>query len=263
MTPERWPQIKGLFQAALDVEPVGRVDFLRNRCGNDTELLAEVHRLLDQHDRSTIIPGERAEAPAALSRRPVEFGAGRYRVETLAGAGGMGEVFRAHDMILKRSVGIKVLSAPMARGAVSGSGPATASGARSGRDAGADGVLREARAMAAFTHPGVCRVLDVVTEPGPAFIVMEWIEGVDLATATRTLGREERLSMFLKVVDAVAAMHAAGLVHRYLKPANILVTARGEPVIVDFGLAVGDFVIGGDGTARGTAASGATIHGRC
>jgi hypothetical protein len=80
---------------------------------------------------------------------------------------------------------------------------------------------------------------------------MEWIEGADLASACRALGREERLTMLLKVVDAAAAMHAAGLVHRDLKPANILVTGRGEPVIVDFGLAVDDAGAAGGAWLRG------------
>ncbi len=249
MSPERWPQIKGLFQAALDIEPAERTAFLRHRCGSDEALHAAVSRLLEQHDRSTILPGERPSPEPPPMRARDEFGGGRYRVENLAGVGGMGEVFRAHDVVLKRPVAIKVLTAPIAHTG-SASGPLTSTGGRVGRDAAGDGILREARAMAAFAHPCVCRVLDVVTEPGPAFIVMEWIEGVDLTVASRPLGREERLSMLLKIVDAVAAMHAAGLVHRDLKPANILVTARGEPMIVDFGLAVGNVVVGGDGVAR-------------
>jgi hypothetical protein len=140
-------------------------------------------------------------------------------------------VYRAFDTVLKRGVAIKFVHARGGAGASSGTLTRAIGGSEPDR------VLSEARAMANFSHPGLCRVLDVAVDGAAPFIVMEWVDGVGLHEAWRGLGLEERLSMFTKIVGAVAAAHAAGLVHRDLKPANILVNESGEPVIVDFGLA--------------------------
>ncbi|MCL4742416.1 MAG: serine/threonine protein kinase [Phycisphaerales bacterium] len=143
----------------------------------------------------------------------------RYRLERLAGAGGMGRVFAASDRVLGRRVAIKLLHA-------------------AGRDeASRRLVITEARAMAGLRHPNVCRVHEVVLDAPTPFIVMDWITGTDLRTHTRELDLRARLTVFTKVVDAVSSLHAAGLVHGDLKPTNVLVDERGEPFIVDFGLA--------------------------
>jgi predicted Ser/Thr protein kinase len=145
--------------------------------------------------------------------------AGRYRLERLAGEGGMGRVFEATDTRLNRRVAVKLL--------------ATTSDA-----ATRDQLMNEARAMAGLSHPHLCRVLEAVLDDGDhPFLVMEWIEGVDLRAAVKGLALQQRTGLFVQIVDAVAAMHAAGLTHRDLKPGNILLNRRGEPVIVDFGMA--------------------------
>ncbi|MCW5776663.1 MAG: protein kinase [Phycisphaeraceae bacterium] len=143
----------------------------------------------------------------------------RYRLERLAGAGGMGRVFAATDSVLGRRVAIKLLHTP-------------------GRDETSRRlVITEARAMAGLRHPNICRVHEVSLEAPTPFIVMDWITGSDLRAFTRDLDLRARLVVFTKIVDAVSSLHAAGLVHGDLKPTNVLVDERGEPVIVDFGLA--------------------------
>ncbi|MEO0484158.1 MAG: serine/threonine-protein kinase, partial [Planctomycetota bacterium] len=92
------------------------------------------------------------------------------------------------------------------------------------------------RSMSELAHPNLCRVVDVSIQGETPNLAMEWVEGRDLRTAWARLGRRQRLGLFLKIVDAVAAAHAAGVVHADLKPDNILVNRRGEPTIVDFGL---------------------------
>ncbi|MFZ4573509.1 MAG: serine/threonine-protein kinase [Phycisphaerales bacterium] len=161
--------------------------------------------------------------PARPEPREVPVGellADRYRLERLAGQGGIGRVYEATDTRLNRRVAVKFIGA-------------------AGDEAARESVVTEARAMAGLSHPNLCRVLEAVLEADQPFIVMEWVEGVDLRGAVRTLGLSQRVSLFLQIVDAVAAMHAAGLTHRDLKPGNILLNRRGEPVIVDFGLASG------------------------
>ncbi|MFN7337569.1 MAG: serine/threonine-protein kinase, partial [bacterium] len=147
-----------------------------------------------------------------------EMIADRYRLERLAGVGGMGHVFEAVDTRLNRRVAVKFIS--------------TAT----------DGTLHEslmieARAMAGLDHPNLCRVLEAVIDTTDPFIVMDWVEGVDLRSAAKTLDLTQRIALFVRIVEAVGSMHEEGLTHRDLKPGNILLNRRGEPVIVDFGLA--------------------------
>jgi hypothetical protein len=172
-------------------------------------------------------PGEgRSVEPVSLETAQQLVG-DRYRIAHAAGAGGMGWVFAATDTVLERRVAVKLLH-----------GGAASSPAEPGADATAHGrVLAEARAMAGLRHPNLCRVHEVSLDSRVPFIVMDWIEGIGLAAAWQGVDLDRRLALFLKVVEAVAAAHSAGLVHRDLKPDNILVDRMGEPIIVDFGLA--------------------------
>jgi TolB-like protein len=147
---------------------------------------------------------------------------GPYRIVSLLGAGGMGEVYRAHDPRLGRDVAIKILP------------PETAG------DADAVGRLtREARAVAALSHPGILTIHDIGQDGERCYFVTELLEGETLRQrlARGPLTWREAVPIARAVADALAAAHAAGIVHRDLKPENVFVTANGVAKILDFGVA--------------------------
>ncbi len=147
---------------------------------------------------------------------------GRYRIDSELGTGGMGSVFRAYDVLLRRDVALKVLTADRTRAP-------TESRAR---------LLREARAAAALRHPSAVAVFDVGEHEGTTFIAMEVVEGRSLRT---TLGEavpiEKRLRWLASIADVLAAAHKAGLVHRDIKPENVMVCPNGTVKVLDFGIA--------------------------
>ncbi len=155
----------------------------------------------------------------------------RYRVITLLGRGGMGEVYRATDLTLNQPVALKFLP------------PDTA---------GTPDLLErfhgEVRIARQVSHPNVCRVFDIGTVAGAAFISMEYVDGEDLAGLLRRIGRlppDKAIEIARKLCAGLAAAHAKGVLHRDLKPANIMIDGRGQVLIMDFGLAaVADQVSG-------------------
>jgi len=150
---------------------------------------------------------------------------GRFRVEALLGSGGMGEVYRAWDATLERLVALKALRAGEAR------------------DTGApERFRREALALAQLNHPNICQIYDWVDGPGGTFIAMELVEGRPLDQAAPDLRVRDRLQVVRSVALALEAAHARGLVHRDLRPGNILVAPGGpnqapKVKVLDFGLA--------------------------
>jgi len=168
-------------------------------------------------------PGAAAEAPD----EPLPPRMGRYEIVGRLGAGGMGVVLRGRDPQLGRDVAVKVPSFH---------GPADA------RTEARRRFVREARAAAAVRHAHVCPIYDVGEQDGRPFVVMALIEGESLAERLRRQGRfeepHEAVDLLLKVADALARVHAARVVHRDLKPGNILLDRAGEPFLADFGLAL-------------------------
>lgn len=163
---------------------------------------------------------------------------GPCRLEALVGVGGMGRVYRARHLVLDRVVAVKLVD----RG-----GPAGA--------AARDAVLAEARAAAKLDDPRVVAVYDVGEDQGRAFIVMQWIEGESLEARVRRAGPlpvEESLRVMREVVAALGAAHAAGLVHRDVKPANIMIDAKGGVKLADFGLAGSSGAASKDGATVGS-----------
>jgi serine/threonine-protein kinase len=149
--------------------------------------------------------------------------AGRYRIIALLGKGGMGEVYRADDLTLGQPVALKFLPDEAAR------------------DQGlVDRFKNEVRIARRVSHPNVCRVYDVGDMEGHTFFTMEYVDGEDLASLLRRIGRlpeDKALDIARQLCAGLAAAHTKGVLHRDLKPANIMLDGRGQVVITDFGLA--------------------------
>jgi len=149
--------------------------------------------------------------------------AGRYRIIALLGKGGMGEVYRADDLTLGQAVAMKFL-------------PEEAT-----RDEGLlERFRNEVRTARKVSHPNVCRVYDVGEVDGQTFFTMEYVDGEDLASLLRRIGRlpsDKAVEIARQLCAGLAAAHAKGVLHRDLKPANIMLDGRGQVVITDFGLA--------------------------
>jgi serine/threonine-protein kinase len=154
---------------------------------------------------------------------PGRLVAGRYRIIALLGKGGMGEVYRAQDLTLGQAVALKFLP----------------------EEANAhEGMLErfknEVRTARRVSHPNVCRVYDVDEVDGAMFFTMEYVDGEDLASLLRRIGRlpqDKAVEIARQLCAGLAASHAKGVLHRDLKPANIMLDGRGQVVITDFGLA--------------------------
>ncbi|HET6666254.1 MAG TPA: protein kinase, partial [Intrasporangium sp.] len=167
--------------------------------------------------------------------------AGRYQLESRIATGGMGEVHVAMDTRLHRRVAVKLLRAELA-------------------DSGdfIERFRREALMSARLTHPSVARILDYGQDGATHFIVMELVEGRDLAKLLAERGRipaQEASRMTAQVCDALGAAHQAGFVHRDIKPSNVIITPEGAVKVTDFGIAraLGGSSLTETGTIMGTA----------
>lgn len=164
-------------------------------------------------------PASDREANKSLPLLP--FSNERYKLERLLGHGGMGQVYRAHDAKLQRSVALKFLHAR--------------------DDNTTQKLFREARAQARIVHPGVCQVYDVGQHAGQLYIAMEYISGEPLRQATSKFLLEQKVLLIKQVAEALQAAHRIGIIHRDIKSTNILVTKNDgdewRAVLLDFGLA--------------------------
>src|SRR5262249_48505524 len=214
MEPERWKQIDQLLEAALDRPPGERAAFLNQACAGDAALRREVESLLssDGQARSFIeVPAFEVAAEFLAEDQTgtlVGQQIGRYRVLSLLGTGGMGEVYLAQDSRLGRQVALKLLPASFTRDQ--------------------ERVRRfeqEARAASRLSHPNICVIHEVgETDDGRHFITMEYIDGVTLrqrmTNPQMRLG--EALDIAIQAASGLSAAHQAGITHRDVKPENIM-----------------------------------------
>ena len=247
MTPELWQRLKPLFYAALKEDPQDRAAFIERSCGDDKDLKLHLKQLIEAEEQGTrtndaplVDPNDPValaqDAPqTATSDQPALADAGPpvtvvgpgtqlgpYRIEGLIGSGGMGEVFRARDTRLNRTVAIKILP----------------------RDKVADTerkrrFLLEARAASALNHANIVTVHDISRHNDIDYLVMEYVRGKTLKELIPAQGLSfQNACMYgMQAASALASAHAARIIHRDIKPANIMVTAEGVIKVLDFGLA--------------------------
>ena len=228
-SPDRWEHVERLYHDALARDEGERAAFLGHACGGDETLRREVESLLAYAsgaqaflDAPAIEVAAAVIESAQMDQPLVGRRLGAYEIRSLLGAGGMGEVYCAHDTKLGRDVAFKVLPWELADDPE-----------RRAR------LLREARAAASLNHPNICTIHEVGEADGQAYIAMEVVEGTPLSIrlADGALPPDEVLRYGRQLAEALAHAHDRGVVHRDLKSANVMVTPDGRVKVLDFGLA--------------------------
>jgi len=233
-----YDRVKLVFVEAGARTGAEREDFLTRACGEDRVLRARVERLLEVHDGGGGILVDAAAMVAGEGVTRVPERIGEYEVESVLGVGGMGVVYRARQASPRRAVAVKVLS------------PGFVTREALGR------FRREAEVLGRLTHPGIVQIYESGTwesELGEQpFLVMELVDGTTLTDycAAHALDTFARLRLLVRICRAVHHAHEMGVVHRDLKPGNILVTGQGDPKILDFGVAKLSEEVAGAATLR-------------
>jgi eukaryotic-like serine/threonine-protein kinase len=234
----RWQRIESIYHAALDLDPERRAEFVQQSCGDDEPLRQEVLSLLAESDDEESFLDAPALHVAArdLATSAVAAGEttvagshpdfiGRYRVIRLLGEGGMGTVYEAEQDDPRRIVALKVIR------------PGLATPERLRR------FRHESQALGRLQHPGIAQIYDAGaadTGFGPQpYFAMELVRGepLDAYVETHPLNTREKLALMARICEAVHHAHLRGLIHRDLKPGNILIDETGQPKILDFGVA--------------------------
>ena len=228
MNAERWQQVNDLFQSAAERAPEERASFLDEACHGDEGLRREVESLLASYERAeNFIESPAFEvAPELLTndRAGALVGKviGHYRIESLIGVGGMGEVYLARDERLGRKVALKLLPERL-----------TVDETQLSR------FKTEARSASALNHPNILTVYEIGAEGNRQFIATEFIEGMTLraSLACGRMNLHAALEIAVQVASALAAAHETGVVHRDIKPENIMLRPDGYAKVLDFGIA--------------------------
>ncbi len=228
MTPDQWQRIEALYHAALEL-PIGeRKDFLARASSGDEVVRRKVEALLKSHVEGDGFLDKHAFEVAARAMHGIQPGSllgatiSHYKILSVCGAGGMGEVYLADDVRLQRPVALKLLPPEV-----------ELDEERLWR------FMREARTASALNHPNVATIYDVGESDGVHFIAMEYVEGQTLAEKIKDGAIKPALLTEIgrQVADALDAAHLKGITHRDVKPANLMLTPRGQVKVLDFGLA--------------------------
>jgi serine/threonine protein kinase/Tol biopolymer transport system component len=214
-------QIRALYRAALERAPAERSSFIAELAGGDEGVRRSVEALLMQHN-ATDARGAGDTPRAVGDDLSAGMRLGHYQIEGLLGRGGMGVVYRATDTRLGRAVAIKFLALSI---------PDEAAKRR---------FEQEAKTASALNHPHLVTVYDVGEHDGREYIVSELVDGgslADWAAATRKRSWRQCVELLAGVADGIASAHAAGVLHRDIKPGNVLIGSNGYAKLADFGLA--------------------------
>jgi eukaryotic-like serine/threonine-protein kinase len=227
MNPDRWQRIEELYHAALAREREGRAAFLANACQGDEELRREVESLLKRAvSASGLLDHPAVDVAHIVSRVGTMLAGtrqvGNYRLLSLLGAGGMGQVYLAEDTRLLRKVAIKFLPVE------------AVNDERAKRR-----LIHEARAAATLDHPNICAIYEVGEADGHHFIAMQYVEGETLSArlSTGRMDLRAALAVATQIARALAEAHKRGIVHRDIKPQNIMLSQHDHVKVLDFGLA--------------------------
>ena len=228
MKAEGWTRIEEIFHDALDLDLEAREQYLSKFRSSQEALITEVRSLLEAIDSSPELLAEPAfELGLSVFERPTEVlltgeTIGPYEIQHRLGKGGMGDVYLAEDARLGRLVALKFLSAAFLN------------------DKWANRQLvREAQAVARLDHPNICTIYGYEEIESHRFIVMQYVDGVNLAECVRDkkIDRQALPQIALEIAEAIAEAHSHGIIHRDIKPGNIMITSDGHVKVLDFGLA--------------------------
>jgi serine/threonine protein kinase len=229
MDTERLKQIEEIYHAAMEILPAGRDAFFKARCGDDLQLRREVESLLAVNRTSNNIfdtPPESLAAEMFSAREDSANLAGKeishYNIVRLLGAGGMGEVYLAEDVKLRRKVALKLLPPQF-----------SADTERKRR------FEKEARAVSALNHPNIITIYEIEEAENISFIATEFIDGQTLREllGEKSLSWQETVKIAVQIAGALESAHSVGIIHRDVKPANIMMRRDGIVKVLDFGLA--------------------------
>ncbi|MGH9843697.1 MAG: serine/threonine-protein kinase, partial [Blastocatellia bacterium] len=227
MTPERWKKLDALFHEALELQGEARAAHLAKVCDGDEQLRAEAEKLLAAHERESSfidspILAEVAEPTDDGNESLVGRRIGHYKIVSLLGRGGMGEVYLAEDSRLERKVALKVLPSAF-----------TQNQDRVRR------FEREAKAASALNHPNILTIHEIGELDGAHYIVSEFVEGETLRALIERgrLGISQAIAIAEQVAGALSVAHQAGIIHRDIKPENVMARPDGLVKVLDFGLA--------------------------
>jgi eukaryotic-like serine/threonine-protein kinase len=222
---DRWLRIEAAYHRARGLTAEARSRVLEHTCGSDLEMREQIEVLL-QHDADPdgiLSPMDvDLDRSAAGGAATTGTRAGSYEILEPIGAGGMGEVYRARDTTLHRDVALKFLS-----------------GHRAADGEGGTRLIQEAQTLAALNHPNVAQIHGLGKSAVGDFIIMELVEGETLSHRLRRapLAVDTALEIARDLASALEAAHDKGVIHRDLKPADVMVNREGQVKILDFGVA--------------------------